>query len=324
MFMVKIKKVLEELNLTKIEIEKYYECFESVWEFTKPCYVNVDESHNENHIFHVFSRSMKLIFWLKRNYHNWNSKLEKDYIMCMGLASFLHDIYSYTSRKNHHEKAYLLLRKICDIKILEQDNTINLKDKSIIITNNMMEILNSIPNQTTINAVNKFKWLKYYSKLNILEVSNMVKEHRASYKGEFSSMLCELFSTADRDDIDLNIVINRIYTCALNDDNKFECDHNGFQSLTINTKNRSIKILPIIKQLEKDGWDNRLIKTFYHLCEKFSRDGYAYKNLKDDGFYKTYYKDQLEDFWSEIDKIVFIPMSMFKYIRNIKNTYVEK
>lgn len=342
-----IEKILEGLNLSKVDLEIYTNTFENMWKVFEPVYNGVDDSHNGKHIYHVFRRCMEMVNWLKFNTRNFNDDKESKYILKLGLATMVHDAFSYTSRKFHHEKAYEFIRKLMDIKVIEGNHIdpLTKAENVFIATEDALKFLyfqrlnlNHTVDYSTYNAlednfiidkreyhkdnikhINTF--LKSFSKYDLLEVSKMVLEHRASYDGTFSTELCEVFSAADRDDLDLNVVINRIYTCALNDENKFECDHHGYQPLTINTKNRSIKILPIIKQLEKDGWDNKLIKTFYHLCEKFSRNGYAYKNLKDDGFYKTYYKDQLEDFWSEIDKIVFIPMSMFRYIRN---TYVEK
>lgn len=338
-----IKKVLEELNLTNVDLEIYTSTFENMWKVFEPVYAVVDDSHNSKHIYHVFRRCMEMVKWLKFNTRNFNEDKESRYILKLGLAAMVHDAFSYTSRKQHHVKAYEFIRRLVDIKVIEGNHIdpltkaenvfsasqdvlrflyfqrLNLSHtvdySSYVLTNEKNEM--ACHDRTYENIKHLDTFLNSFSKYDLLEVSDMVQQHRASYEGNFTSELCEIFSAADRDDLDLSVIVNRIYTCALNDGNKFECDHNGYQPLVIKTKGRDIKILPIINQLEKDGWDNKLIKTFYHLCEKFSRSGYAYNNLKEDGFYKTYYKDQLEDYWGEIDKIAFIPSLMFKYIKKV-------
>lgn len=313
MMELKIKNVLEELNLSKSDITTYTNCFTSIWNLVKSKYLNVDEAHNENHIFHVFQRSMKMVFWLKRNSDEWNEKKERDYILCMGLASFMHDVYSYSNRKFHHEKAYLLLRKITDLKIAETSD-INVIDKARNVVDLQNEILYFLYSENIKNE-NLFDWLKYYNKTNLLNVSEMVLQHRASYNKDFSSELCEMFSAADRDDLNLEVVIKRILKCAEDDNCVFECDKNNFKPLAItinHTSYHSEEIIPYLKNTLE--WNDKMIKTFYHLWEKFSRVGYMYSNLNSDGFYMRYYKNQLEEFWEEIDEIISSPEKMVVWV----------
>ena len=56
----------------------------------------------------------------------------------------------------------------------------------------------------------------------------------------------------------------------------------------------------IIKQIQEIEylklelkWDNNKVKTLFHIYEKFSRSGYMFSNLKEDGIYMSYNKDRL-------------------------------
>ena len=312
----KIENLFKGYGITEVDKKLYKDLCLNIWWLVSPAYSNVDDSHNENHIFHVLRRSIDLVFWLKNRSRNFNHDKETKYIMKVILASFIHDVFSYNNRKYHHEKAYLLIRKICDIKVLEQNNTLNVKDKAIEVVNKMFEVLNLIPGQVTSAATKKFEWLKWYSKYDLLEVSEMVNEHRASYEGKFSSELCELFSTADRDDLDLNVVINRIYVYAKDKTNRFNCDINGFLPLDITINQRSYHTEEIIPYLKNSlEWNDEKVKTFYHLWEKFSKVGYMYNSLKIDGIFMLYYKDQITKFYNDIDAIIENPEEMLKYIK---------
>lgn len=339
LFKENVEKLLEDLNLPKVELDIYTNLILNIWKVFEPVYSGVDDSHNEKHIYHVLKRCMKMVHWLKFNSRNFTDDKESRYILKLSLAAISHDAFSYTSRKQHHVKAYEFIRKLVDIKVIEGNHIdpLTKAEKVFSASQDALKflyfqklnlshtvdyssyIVASEPchDRTYENIKYLDTFLNSFSKYDLLEVSDMVQQHRASYEGNFTSELCEIFSAADRDDLDLNVIINRIYTCALNEDNKFECDINGYKRLIIFRHNGPVDIYPIILRLKEDGWDNKLIKTFYHLCEKFSRDGYAYSNLKEDGFYKTYYKNHLEDFWKAIDNVIFMPTTMLKYIKNL-------
>lgn len=333
-----VEKLLEDLNLPKVELDIYTNLILNIWKVFEPVYSVVDDSHNEKHIYHVLKRCMKMVHWLKFNSRNFTDDKESRYILKLSLAAISHDAFSLVYRKHHHVKAYEFIRKLVDIKVIEGNHIdpLTKMENMGIVTEDALTflykqkdidfsfyltfedgVLTHEGNLIKENRKYLYSILQSFSKYDLLEVSEMVQQHRASYEGNFTSELCEIFSAADRDDLDLNVVINRIYTCALNEDNKFECDLNGYKRLIIFRHNGPIDIYPIILRLKEDGWDNKLIKTFYHLCEKFSRDGYAYSNLKEDGFYKTYYKNHLEDFWKAIDDVIFMPATMLKYIKNL-------
>ncbi len=331
-----IEKVLEGLNLSKVDLKIYTDTFETIWKIFKPVYDTVDDSHNGKHIYHVFRRCMEMVKWLKFNTRNFNEDKESRFILKLGLAAMTHDAFSLTYRKNHHDKAHEFIRKIVDLKVIEGnhidpltkvENMINAEEDVLTFLYKQKDndfssyltfedgVMTHEGNYIKENHKYLYTILQCFSKYDLLEVSDMVQQHRASYEGNFTSELCEIFSAADRDDLDLSVIINRIYTCALNDTNKFACAINGYKELILCTNSGPVSLLSILKNLEKEGWSEKHIKTFYHLCEKFSRDGYAYKNLKADGFYKTYYSNKLLDFWDEIYKIIFIPSSMLKYIK---------
>lgn len=324
---LEVKDLFEGYGLNEVDMKIYPEIFEMIWKMFSCAYENVDEAHNQNHVYHVLRRAVKMVFWLKNNTRNFNHDKETKYILKVILASIVHDVYSYTKRKKHHEEAYLLIRKLVSLKVLEHSKNMNVKDKAIAVSNQKMEILESIPvnnikNMTTNSDIefhydfSKFDWLKYFSSYDLLEVSNMVNEHRASYNGSFTSELCELFSCADRDDLDLNIIINRIYNCSKDDKCTFEYDIHGNRPLDIFINNVSYHSLEIIPYLEKTlEWDNMKIKTFYHLWEKFSRVGYMFENLPLEGFYFKYYKNNIEEFYSQVDDIIINPEKLLSYLK---------
>lgn len=100
-------------------------------------------------------------------------------------------------------------------------------------------------------------------------IANAIREHRASYKGKYSSPLSELLASADRDLPVLEDILLRMYHHRLDLDPKA-------------TKN---EIIP------------DMIK---HLGEKYSRDGYiTYPDL-----YKLDNEVKLETLYNTIDKIL--------------------
>jgi len=92
--------------------------------------------------------------------------------------------------------------------------------------------------------------------------------HRASYKGEFPTMLAELMSSADRgkpSDIRTDIMRGWEYSKVYLELN----DHDG------------------------------LLRSVSHLKEKYGRDGYA----RIPGIYKKYFQIQLEERYRQIDEL---------------------
>lgn len=319
-----IVDLLGELNISFDDRVYYFKVIRQVWRLFNTAYNNTDKGHDSNHIYHVLKRSMKIVLWL-RDRDNLDGTYVKSYMLRVILASITHDVFSFTKRKFHHEEAYVLLRKLTNLKVLEYNNTLNIKEKAIMVVDAKLEILGCIPNQDAKDTLEKFDWLKHYNKLDLHFVSFMVLQHRASYVGEFSSILCELFSAADRDDLDLNIIVNRVYNSTTgnvenNKNNEIDKYLNTFDNL------KDTVDLDVSHQLElfKDKieflklelkWDNNKIKTLYHIYEKFSRSGYMFTNLKEDGIYMSYNKDRLEKYWLEVDYLLDNPEHMLTYLK---------
>ena len=319
-----IVDLLGKLNISFEDRIYYFKVIRQVWKLFNTAYINTDKGHDSNHIYHVLKRSMKIVLWL-RDRDNLDDTYVKSYMLRVILASITHDVFSFTKRKFHHKEAYVLLRKLTNLKVLEYDNTLNVKEKATMVVDAKLELLGTIPNQDAKDTLEKFDWLVHYNKLDLHFVSFMVLQHRASYVGEFSSILCELFSAADRDDLDLNIIVNRVYNSTTgnvenNKNNEIDKYLNTFDNL------KDTVDLDVSHQLElfKDKieflklelkWDNNKIKTLYHIYEKFSKSGYMFTNLKEDGIYMSYNKDRLEKYWLEVDYLLDNPEHMLTYLK---------
>lgn len=107
-----------------------------------------------------------------------------------------------------------------------------------------------------------------YNTIDILEMSLAIKEHRASYNGEYSSLLSEVLAAADRGAPDLNSLIGR--------SSKY--------------------------YLEKGP--NRDLKTvaedvYKHMLEKYSRTGY----MKYNAIYSLFYGEEIYNMYLAIDDL---------------------
>lgn len=107
-----------------------------------------------------------------------------------------------------------------------------------------------------------------YDAIDILEMSLAIKEHRASYNGEYSSLLSEVLAAADRGAPDLNSLIIR--------SSKY--------------------------YLEKEP--NRDLKTvaenvYKHMLEKYSRTGY----MKYNAIYSSFYGEEIYNMYAAIDDL---------------------
>lgn len=112
-----------------------------------------------------------------------------------------------------------------------------------------------------------FKKLLEYNKIDLDNMFLAIREHRASYKGEFSSPISELLSSADRGNPEsLDDRITRSYNYAK--------EHG---------KN------------DHDAW----IHAIDHMKEKFGRNGYQ----KLPKMYIEFFKDKIEKLWDDIDKL---------------------
>ena len=319
-----IVDLLGKLNISFEDRIYYFKVIKQVWKLFNTAYINTDKGHDSNHIYHVLKRSMKIVIWL-RDRDNLDDTYVKSYMLRVILASITHDVFSFTKRKFHHEEAYVLLRKLVNLKVIEYDNTLNVKEKAMMVVDAKLEILGCIPNQDAKDTLEKFDWLVHYNKLDLHFVSFMVLQHRASYVGEFSSILCELFSAADRDDLDLNIIVNRVYNSIIGNvrnngsdeiDKYLNIFDNAYSAeyLDASVKLKLFKNKIGYLKLELK-WDNNKVKTLFHIYEKFSRSGYMFSNLKEDGIYMSYNKDRLEKYWLEVDYLLDNPEHMLTYLK---------
>jgi HD superfamily phosphodiesterase len=115
----------------------------------------------------------------------------------------------------------------------------------------------------------KFMIKQYkYDAIDILEMSSAIKEHRASYKGEYSSLLSEVLAAADRGAPDLNSKIIR--------SSKYYLEREPNSDLKTIAEN-----------------------VYKHMVEKFSRTGY----MKYNAIYSSFYKKEIHNMYVTIDKL---------------------
>lgn len=138
---------------------------------------------------------------------------------------------------------------------------------------------------------------------NQQHIACAVGEHRASYKGEYTSILSEIISAADRGRPNLHDIIKRVYECACDSTLVFNLDKDIDTSISI--KDLKLKY----NQLIKDGFSSETAKTYVHLEEKYSRNGYARYNET----YLLVFNNELQAMWKEIDDILANPMLLFTY-----------
>ena len=107
-----------------------------------------------------------------------------------------------------------------------------------------------------------------YEASDIMEMSSAIKEHRASYKGEYSSLLSEVLAAADRGAPDLNSKIIR--------SSKYYLEREPNSDLKTIAEN-----------------------VYKHMVEKFSRTGY----MKYNAIYSSFYKKEIHNMYVTIDKL---------------------
>lgn len=310
-----ITNMFNSLSPDKDKIRFYSMLTMDIWEMFKGRYENVDEAHNHNHIYHVLQRAIDIVEFCIKNYFIIREDRERFYKQ-MIFASIAHDSFSYTHRKLHHEKAYEIVKLFESLKVNEQNN-IDVLTKAKNDFNLKLDILRKLDVPEDLRKdTSHFNWLKHFNKIDLNIIAFMVLQHRASNKDDFINLQAEIFSCADRDDLDLSVIVNRIYKCACDDGCLFEFELKGHIPLDIvinNVSYHSIEIIPYLK--DSLEWDAKQIKTFYHLWEKFSRVGYMFDTLKLDGVYFSYYKDVIKDFYKEVDDIIVNPEKMLTYLK---------
>lgn len=287
-------------------------------ELVRPAYTNVDKAHDFNHIYYVFKRSIKLY---EANKHRLLKSSgfpadETQAILLLSLASIMHDVYSHTRRDVHHVAAYQLLDQILQLK------TMTIKNKTKwLIERKEKSIMSDIPGQDGSKwDKHTFDWLQYFNTDMIKLAMDMVLEHRASNKDMFTNIWCEIFSAADRDDLNLEVIIGRIYNSKVGKNVILTMDSSKEVQIIriINGGSKNITTTYIRKLWDEYGYDMLMTDVFMHLIDKYSKSGYMFKKLKPDGVYMSYYKEQLEDYWREIEDMIDDPSLFIPYINKLK------
>lgn len=268
-----------------------------MWKKLKHHYYD-DVSHGQEHIFGVMEKGFKILEWYLINNNILNlhyeerkhiifSKDEKvnglqvhTLFVMIGLAAIIHDVYQSKDRKNHH----IMAEELCDFFIKEK-----------------------VSKKLDISSKDLYFFLPDFVFMN---VGYMCKQHRASYNGEFRNVLCEIFSAADRDRLDLKQIIQRSYSYTKK---KKEVQPRRFILIEINGTEYSVNKL--LKDLKANDWEQEKIEVFYHIIDKFSKVGYMFTNIKPDGIFMEYYKNDIQKFWDEIDYLITHPLSFDSYLK---------
>lgn len=296
-----------------------------MWNLFKCAYKNGDNvGHGEDHIYNVLRRGIDIAISM----HGYREicylptfHREPDYFtgyLMLGLAVFAHDMYSDIDRERHHIHASDFIDRLIYINETFNGCTDYYTLHSLLSKDSHNITILSIPNfKYKENAEYSFEWLKYFNTRKSLElVSEAVRCHRASESQfPFINTLPEILSAADRDDLDVKAIIDRIYKCATDGSSIFNCDIKGFGNHIAVIDNITYESDKIIKKLDRKGWTDAEIKTYYHLWEKFSRNGYAFNKLNKDGIYMLYYKDTINEFFNEVDKVIENPYLILYYIK---------
>ena len=110
-----------------------------------------------------------------------------------------------------------------------------------------------------------------YGEITTRRVVECIREHRASFKGEYSSLESQILSTADRGDINptkISDLFRRAYTYSRENNLSHE---------------------------------DAVHSSFNHIKSKYGREGYAFN--KHNKVFFVYYKNQLEKFWEALELI---------------------
>ena len=269
----------------------------SMWGKLKHNYYG-DVSHGQEHIFNVMEKGFKILEWylLKQGILNLDYE-ERKYIIfsedekangiqvhtlfvMIGLAAIIHDVYQSKDRKNHH----IMAEELCDFFIKEKAS------KKLDISSRDLYF--------------------FLSNFVFMNVGYICKQHRASYNGEFRNVLCEIFSAADRDHLDLKQVIQRSYLY-----NKEKKEVQSRRNIIIEIGGTQYSIDKLVNDLKANSWEQEKIDTFYHIIDKFSKIGYMFTNIKPDGIFMEYYKNDIQMFWDEIDQLILNPELFDSYLK---------
>ena len=294
-----------------------------VWGEYREKYSN-SYAHGFNHIKTVITQSFKILDWYLQNidsdkFNSLIQEIEKNYrirnisslFTCFVLAGVLHDVYQDSNRKNHHTKA----KNLCiGIGIDADENGSERFPYSLesLIHSGMLKL-----------------------------VSEMCFQHRASFKGKFKNIFCEIFNTADRDIPDLFSIMKRSYLHnmdCLKRDSNYEMEIKEFETtfkitntqevpetkglyqvlvteLTINSKRK-------YNELISNGVPKEFANVYIHVWEKYSRRGYAFSDRKMSKLYFKYYGIDISKLFNDIDAYLKDTSMFIKLINSIRDSVI--
>ncbi len=259
--------------------------FQTLITLVSPAY-DGDEGHGWKHLNEVLKRCTKI------HKHFNNGVIPATAYRVYIVSTLLHDVYSSTDRNQHHVLAASLASNLHQIKNSKQSNVYTQRVEKL--------TMSKIPKQDGSNwKEDSFKFLDYLTLDEIQIVIDCVVNHRSSNTNKPITLLGKVFAAADNDPVDIRKILGRIDSCSQED-----------------------KDYVVPELLEEDkkllSYDKYTIRTYLHLREKFSRDGYMFKNMKPDSMFMTYYKDDINKFWEEVDEVMKEPGLILQYIREYK------
>lgn len=232
-----------------------------IYDLYKKYYKDVPSHHGFDHVLEVTNTAIGMFYKLNTEV-TYRTDIRAELI----LAGIGHDVMSFKNRKLHH-----------------------VMGKQFLIKNKQ------------ISNVAFIKCARLYGRsINIYNAACAICEHRASYAGEYTSIVSEIISAADRGEPNIIDIVSRINECSL--------DPKAFINLTIksdifiNSLNISldeyISSLDILLEHEK--------RTLHHLYDKYSKNGYARYN----DVYKKYYGKQLNEMYDKIEYVLLNPIAL--------------
>lgn len=240
----------------------------ALWEAVKHNYCD-KRGHGAKHIEEVYKNVIGILKYVKRNQANLDCDRYDIYTIAKVLtsAALVHDIFSDKNREEHNE---LVCQWIYDV----------IKDKSL------------------------HSWCCHYSDTELYLLSNVVREHRASYTAPYTNSLCELFNVADLGPIDIESVISRCYQFRNgNEDKEFE-----------------VRCTITENYLKNEcGFNNDDVAVLYHLQDKYSKKyGYAFNKENTTGIYENIYFIELNTFWIKLEELFKNPKLLSTYKEKIR------
>ena len=300
--LLEIKKVLigitDEMMLVKYGVERYYAT--SIYLVISKCwyeygdrYSEYDLDHGQKHIQDMMIRSIKILSWYLRK--NGSSKFRElglkninAAFYIVGVAAIFHDMFQEKDRKFHHELSAQAAENI----------SYNIKKEYNIIDGEIIKEYNIMDWDYRFRQPGR-------SKL----VSLMCREHRASFSGPFSNILCEIFSAADRDALNLKHIIQRSYSYT-----KKRREVQPRRNIIIDINGTQFSVDKLMRDLIANDWEFDKVEVFYHIIDKFSKVGYMFENINSDGIFMEYYKNDIQKFWDEIDQLILNPKLFDTYL----------